>query len=232
MDFLHKPRLIVFDLDHTLFDFFIDEIDPEWAFDKSRTVEELSTRWPLYPEINQVFQAIKALNIPIAIASMAKQIQWGEKLVEKFGLKNFIELGDDVIVVGRKDGYKYNHFDQIMKAYNEKYAQISEKENNNKPFEPIKHNEIVFFDDYDHNHKCLGKLGVHGFLCNARGVTMENFRWMMEKYDHSVTNNVTYPYNIVWEEFLGEKMEGEASQNKFDKNCIFKDPPKAILDLC
>merc|ERR1712026_574036 len=125
-----------------------------------------------------------------------------------------------------------------MKVYNEKYSKIYEANtdnesltNNKPPFEPIKHNEIVFFDDYDHNHKCLGKLGVHVFLCNSRGVAMENFRWMMEKYNHSVTNNVNYPYNIVWEEFMGDKID-DVGQTKYDRNCIFKDPPKAILDSC
>merc|ERR1711920_155905 len=110
------------------------------------------------------------------------------RLVEKFGLKEFINLGDEVIVVGRKDGNKYQHFDQIMQAYDKKY--LSESANESDPLNtkasPIKYNEIVFFDDYDHNHKCLGKLGVHGFLCNVRGVTLHNFNWMICKFRNNI----------------------------------------------
>lgn len=214
-----KPRLIVFDLDHTLFNFFTDEIDPIWAFDPKTTVEQLSTRWPLYPEIMQVLEKIKSMQIPIAIASMAKQIKWGEQLVEKFGLKEFIHLGDEVIVVGRKDGNKYEHFNQIMQAFNRTYSKI--ESNNN--FSPIRYDEIVFFDDYDHNHKCLGKLGVHGFLCNARGVTMENLDWMMSKFQDNTSRDIEYPYNIVWDEMYDEKSK------KYDRDCIYQNPPKAYL---
>ena len=41
-------------------------------------------------------------------------------------------------------------------------------------------------------------------------MTLENFYWMLEKYDFDVENNVTYPDNVVWE----DKRDAKGSYRK------------------
>ena len=207
----NKPDLIVFDIDQTLIRSTFDHcpLGPpnSWTTKKFRTEEykRIKGKLKMYEDIPEIFRIIdEVMNIPIGIASMGGQTRKGFKILEILGLKKHI-LDDSFIEIHR--GSKEVHFRNLKKAYD---TYFSDTDSSVEKRAPLDYKKIIFFDDRNFNLEGLGTLGVHGFNCRERGVTLENFYWMLEKYDFDIENDVKYPDNVVWE----DKRDAKGSYRK------------------
>ncbi|XP_059807467.1 magnesium-dependent phosphatase 1 isoform X1 [Hypanus sabinus] len=147
---MSKPSLAVFDLDYTLWPFWVDtHVDP--PFKKSRTGEILDSSGriiQLYPEVPDVLQHLHQNGIRIAAASRTGEVEGAEQLLRLFDLDRFFCQREIY------PGSKVTHFRRI-------------REGTGLPYD-----QMIFFDDEHWNIVEVGKLGV---LCVAvsNGMTMK-----------------------------------------------------------
>lgn len=159
------PKLIVFDLDYTCWKFYVPQVMMRSNIDTSNRsyqskVDQINfhlsekeamfirENYKLFPEVLKVMEEIKNVyNIKIAIASRAQQTHKGYKLMELYGLDQFI---DHDLLIHIYGGSKTAHFKRIKENYEKVYGQ------------KIDYKDMVFFDDQDDNHEEISLLGVTG----------------------------------------------------------------------
>ncbi|XP_072107041.1 magnesium-dependent phosphatase 1 [Mobula birostris] len=135
---MSKPSLAVFDLDYTLWPFWVDtHVDP--PFKKSRTGEILDSigrTIHLYPEVRDVLQSLHQDGILIAAASRTGEVEGAEQLLRLFSLDHYFCQREIY------PGSKVTHFRRIREGTGLSYDQM------------------IFFDDEHRNIVEVGKLGV------------------------------------------------------------------------
>ncbi|KAI8979982.1 magnesium-dependent phosphatase-1 [Pilobolus umbonatus] len=164
------PKMIVFDLDYTLWPDWIDSTSgPPFAYDEqTQSIFNMQgDRLSFYCHIAKVIQMIKSFpGTTIALASRTEEPEWARIAI---GLLRIPELDNTSLleIVDYMEiypGSKINHF----KA-------LSEKSN-------IDCSEMIFFDD-EHRNSEVTKLGVHFVKVDARkGVTVDLFEKALERY--------------------------------------------------
>lgn len=179
----NKPRLIVFDINDTLFS------------------QEFSTKkgfhFVILPNIERILHHIKnVLNIPIAIASMGHNSNYRKELLKSNNLWQYFDDESLIIIHG---GKKTRHFKTLVENFDKFYGE-QQKQQLQNDFEPLKYDEIIFFDDKKWNHELMGPKGVHGYTCEKKGVTIESVDVMLKKYDKYVESDRTikFPETCVW----------------------------------
>uniref|UniRef100_A0A8C9M7R8 Magnesium dependent phosphatase 1 n=1 Tax=Panthera tigris altaica TaxID=74533 RepID=A0A8C9M7R8_PANTA len=76
------PKLAVFDLDYTLWPFWVDtHVDPV-RDRRGQTVR-------LYPEVRDVLERLQGLEVPVAAASRTGEIEGANQLLELFDLDRY-----------------------------------------------------------------------------------------------------------------------------------------------
>ncbi|KAI5280412.1 Magnesium-Dependent Phosphatase 1 [Manis pentadactyla] len=153
------PELAVFHLDYTLWPFWVDtHVDP--PFHKSRW-EKVGARWGpvrvehtlvfsrdgtvrdrrshpvrLYPEVPQVLERLRGLEVPVAAASRTGEIEGANQLLELFDLVKYF--------VHREiyPGSKVTHFERLQQKTRIFFSQM------------------IFFDDEKRNIIDVNKLGT------------------------------------------------------------------------
>ncbi|KAL1780770.1 magnesium-dependent phosphatase 1 [Sigmodon hispidus] len=132
------PRLAVFDLDYTLWPFWVDtHVDPPFHKSSDGTVRDrMGQDIRLYPEVPQVLDRLQSLGVPIAAASRTGEIDGANQLLELFDLVKYF--------VHREiyPGSKVAHFERL-------------RHKTGVPF-----SQMIFFDDEKRNIIDVGKLGV------------------------------------------------------------------------
>ena len=199
------PKLVVFDLDFTVWQFYIDNVKmsgtkksqstrakygKKFTTDYSSVSEtemmriRNSKEYQIFPEIFKVFDDLTKRGITMAVASRAGDTNKGKKLLEIFGLMDYF-LPELVFI---HSGTKTKHFQEIMANFK------------NSKKQKITHQEILFFDDQNDNLQDLGPLGVTCFNVDINGCTLKNLNLALEKFDDNRQNEVEYPDNCVWRE--------------------------------
>ncbi|CAD7691374.1 unnamed protein product [Nyctereutes procyonoides] len=132
------PKLAVFDLDYTLWPFWVDtHVDPPFHRSSDGAVRDRRGQAVrLYPEVPDVLQQLQDLDVPVAAASRTGEIEGANQLLELFGLDRYF--------VHREiyPGSKVTHFERLQQKTGVVFSQM------------------IFFDDEKRNIVDVSKLGV------------------------------------------------------------------------
>ncbi|XP_039193978.1 magnesium-dependent phosphatase 1-like [Crotalus tigris] len=157
-----KPALVVFDLDYTLWPFWVDtHVDPPFQKKSDGSVQDRNKRpVNLYPEVPEVLQQLQSEGIAMATASRTGEIRGAKQLLDLFDLNRYFRYTEIY------PGSKITHFQRL-------------KQQTGIPF-----HQMVFFDDESRNIHDVSTLGV---VCVAvpRGMTLSLLREGMESFARS-----------------------------------------------
>ncbi|XP_008267655.1 magnesium-dependent phosphatase 1 isoform X1 [Oryctolagus cuniculus] len=136
------PKLAVFDLDYTLWPFWVDtHVDPPFHKGSDGTVRDRrGQNVRLYPEVPEVLERLRGLGVPIAAASRTGEIDGANQLLELFDLVRYFCHREIY------PGSKVTHFERL-------------RHKTGLPF-----SQMIFFDDEKRNIVDVGQLGTE--WCN------------------------------------------------------------------
>ena len=134
----YKPKLIVFDLDYTLWPFWVDthHSPPFKKHSNGEVYDHYDQKINLYPDTLPVLKHLRAENYQMVVASRTSAIREAESLLELFDLNKFFTIKQ--IYPGRKTA----HFS----TFHEKTK--------------VQYKDMLFFDDEERNIIDLSKIGV------------------------------------------------------------------------
>lgn len=143
-----KPKLIVFDLDYTLWPFWVDtHVYPPFTLKGNGKVYDFrGSEVKHYSEVPDVLKQLQNDGYKLGIASRTGATEDGKKLVELFGWEEYFQFSEIY------PGGKTEHFSRFH-------------EKSKIPYE-----DMLFFDDENRNIVDVSKLGVTCILVND-GVT-------------------------------------------------------------
>ncbi|KAI5701236.1 hypothetical protein M8J75_007489 [Diaphorina citri] len=137
--FKKLPKMVVFDLDYTLWPFHVHELKPPFKKVGDRVEDAKGTLLNLYRDIPEIVKYLKDHNIKLALASRTVHIRNAYSLLHLLGLSDFFDYKE--IFPAEK---KIKHFANLKKD------------------SKIKYKDMVFFDDEERNARSISKLGVIG----------------------------------------------------------------------
>ncbi|XP_044732035.1 magnesium-dependent phosphatase 1-like isoform X2 [Chrysoperla carnea] len=156
---MEKPKLIAFDLDYTLWPFWVDthvrppfRKTPEGAVKDSR-----DEKVKFYPEVPEVLKTLHQQGYILAVASRTPETAGANQLLKLFDWDKYFNYKE--IYPGCKD----KHFKQIQKNSGLQFS------------------EMLFFDDEQRNIVDLSALGVTSILVDG-GVTKDVVLQGLNKY--------------------------------------------------
>ncbi|XP_048374244.1 magnesium-dependent phosphatase 1 isoform X1 [Sphaerodactylus townsendi] len=133
-----RPSLVVFDLDYTLWPFWVDtHVDPPFRKNRDGSIQDRNGQpVRLYPEVQAVLEQLHQEGIPMAAASRTGEIRGATQLLDLFGLNRFLRYTEIY------PGSKVTHFQRLCQQ-----TQI-----------PL--SQMLFFDDEARNIHDVSNLGV------------------------------------------------------------------------
>ena len=147
------PKLVVFDLDYTLWPFWADTMyDLQYKSDGEGGVVGMRSRdkKKLYKDSREILGILFKANIPIAAASRTDNPPMAKNLLKLFDIEKYFSYKEIY------PGSKVNHFKQFHKASRVAYK------------------EMVFFDDEERNIQEISLLGVTCVHVD-RGISKKTF---------------------------------------------------------
>ncbi|XP_011688886.1 PREDICTED: magnesium-dependent phosphatase 1-like isoform X2 [Wasmannia auropunctata] len=152
-----KPKVIVFDLDYTLWPFWVDtHVNPPFKMGAQNKVVDLYGHTIRhYSDVPDVLKQLSGEGYELGVASRTTQIKGAKQLIDLFGWKKYFKY------VEIFPGSKVAHFSNIQKSSHVDYK------------------DMMFFDDESRNIVEVGKLGVHAVLVGdgvSRGVVQDALR--------------------------------------------------------
>ncbi|XP_054276827.1 magnesium-dependent phosphatase 1-like isoform X1 [Macrosteles quadrilineatus] len=137
-EFNPLPKLVVFDLDYTLWPYWVDtHISLPIRKPKNGVVTDASgTKLRIYPEVVQVLETLKDNGILIAAASRTQEPPAARDMLKYFDLDKYFDFKE--IYPGEKTA----HFNKIKRDSNVAYE------------------DMLFFDDESRNIVTISKLKV------------------------------------------------------------------------
>ncbi|XP_012341063.1 magnesium-dependent phosphatase 1-like [Apis florea] len=133
----HKPKIIVFDLDYTLWPFWIDtHVNPPFKKKGNDILDSHDQIIKYYKEVPDILKYLYEEGYELGIASRTSEIQGAKQLLNLFNWDNYFKYKEIY------PGSKITHFSRIQK--------ISETD----------YKDMIFFDDEYRNIKDIEKLGV------------------------------------------------------------------------
>ncbi|TPP66157.1 magnesium-dependent phosphatase 1 isoform X1 [Fasciola gigantica] len=154
------PKLIVFDLDYTLWPFWCDtHIYPPIHKRDDTLYNADGTKINIYPDSELILKCIHSNpGLKLACASRTGEINIAKQLLNLLG---WDELFDYVVIF---PGSKVMHFERLHKRTG------------------IPYNQMVFFDDEHRNVSEVSRLGVHTHLVN-HGVSLDTFKFALQQFE-------------------------------------------------
>ncbi|KAM6453110.1 magnesium-dependent phosphatase 1 [Liasis olivaceus] len=156
------PALVVFDLDYTLWPFWVDtHVDPPFQKKSDGSVQDRNKRpVNLYPEVADVLQQLQSKGIPMAAASRTGEIRGATQLLDLLGLNSYFHYTEIY------PGSKVTHFQRLSQQ-------------SGIPF-----HQMLFFDDENRNIRDVSELGVLCVLV-PRGMTLSLLNQGLEAFARS-----------------------------------------------
>lgn len=154
------PRLIVFDLDFTLWDCggtWCDCLSPPFRLDRQRVVDRSSRHVRLYDDVLSILEHCRQAEILLALASRTEQPEWARQLLKLLAITG--EFAHAEIYPSSK----LRHFAALQKASGFAYE------------------EMIFFDDEMRNIREVSDLGVTSIYV-ANGMTADLFHASLDQY--------------------------------------------------
>ncbi|XP_046998684.1 magnesium-dependent phosphatase 1-like isoform X2 [Schistocerca americana] len=142
MNLERKPKLIVFDLDYTLWPFWVDTHVslPLRRNSIGNVVDAAGRKVPYYPEVPTVLEHLKAQGYTLAVASRTGEIRGANQALQLFNWDKYFTYKEIY------PGCKVNHFNQFRKISG------------------IQFQDMLFFDDEYRNIRDLEAQGVTSVL--------------------------------------------------------------------
>ncbi|KAI3957880.1 hypothetical protein MKW92_037236 [Papaver armeniacum] len=168
------PRLVVFDLDYTIWPFYCE----------CRSKRELPK---LYPHVNGIISALKEKGIDMAIASRSPTADIAKTFLGKLEIQSMFVahilflLFYLVLPLNLVDNDAGNFLSWTHKT--EHFQRIHRR--TGVPF-----NSMLFFDDEDRNIDTVSKMGVTSILV-GNGVTLGAFREGLTKFSQNSGSSST-----------------------------------------
>ena len=135
-----SPRLVVFDLDFTLWDcggLWIDCTSPPFRRDEEGLIRDRRDRvFRLYPEVPSILDHLESSGCLLGLASRTEQPDWAREVLDLMGLRSRFQFEEIY------PGSKVRHFRSLRSASG------------------IAYEDMVFFDDEQRNIVEVGELGV------------------------------------------------------------------------
>ncbi|NNE93252.1 MAG: magnesium-dependent phosphatase-1 [Verrucomicrobiales bacterium] len=152
---MNYPKLVVFDLDFTLWDcggLWIDCTTPPFHLDIEGRVRDRSGRvFRLYPDAGEILDELESNGVELGLASRTDQPDWAGEVLELMELRNRFDYEQIY------PGSKVAHFEAIRADSGIDFA------------------DMVFFDDEHRNIIEVGELGVN-CIHVSRGVDRHAFQ--------------------------------------------------------
>ncbi|XP_069703408.1 magnesium-dependent phosphatase 1 isoform X1 [Periplaneta americana] len=103
-----KPKLIVFDLDYTLWPFWVDtHVSPPFRKDKlGNVVDSLGDKIKFYPEVPKALESLHAQGYSLGVASRTGEIDGANQLLDLFDWNKYFKYKEIY------PGCKVTHFNQ------------------------------------------------------------------------------------------------------------------------
>ncbi|KAL1130966.1 hypothetical protein AAG570_012207 [Ranatra chinensis] len=155
------PKLVVFDLDYTLWPFWVDtHVTPPFVKRNSSIIDSHGKKVSSYPEVSKVLESFSRLGCDLALASRTGEIDGANQLVSLFGWEHFFKYKEIY------PGSKIKHFQNFKRKAN------------------IKFEEMLFFDDEYRNIRDVSKLMVVCVLVD-NGMTLEVMEHGLKQFSAS-----------------------------------------------
>lgn len=154
-----KPKLIVFDLDYTLWPFWIDtHISPPCHQKNGSIYDRRNQLVKPFPEVPEVLSDLHKQGFELAIASRTSEIQGANQLVKLLNWDKYFKYKEIY------PGCKVKHFSKFCEASG------------------YKHEDMLFFDDEQRNIRDLSEKGVTCILVPGDGVTKKLVQTGLHKF--------------------------------------------------
>lgn len=154
-----KPRLVVFDLDYTLWSFWCDtHVRPPFRRNSNGIlVDQYNFQIKTYGDVVNVLKSLKSQDISIAAASRTETPRVAETLLKLLDLDHYFSFKEIY------PGSKVKHFSNFHRDSKFEYR------------------EMIFFDDEQRNIHEISKLGV---TCQYvdNGLTVKDFEVAFRKF--------------------------------------------------
>ncbi|OXU24532.1 hypothetical protein TSAR_001689 [Trichomalopsis sarcophagae] len=143
-----KPKVVVFDLDYTLWPFWVDtHVTPPFRKGQNnKIVDAHGQAVQYYPHSPEILKQLSEEGYEIGIASRTSEIRGANQLLDLFGWNKYIKYKEIY------PGTKTTHFSKIKNASGVEYK------------------DMIFFDDEQRNISDLTEVGVLSILVR-NGVT-------------------------------------------------------------
>jgi len=154
------PRLIIFDLDFTLWDCggtWCDCLTPPFTLRRNRVFDRGSRHIRLYDEVLLILDRCDAHGVPVALASRTEQPRWARELIDLLGVSGRFARAEIY------PSSKVKHFSALRLASGIDFA------------------DMLFFDDETRNIQEVGNLGVTSILVED-GITRQIFEDSLRRH--------------------------------------------------